>query len=315
MRKLFAVLALTFGFAALSNAQNFQIGGVQLIPMTAVAVSNSTVAVDTEPALVIKYYPGAAMGSGAITPTVANVAATSITFTVNGAAYTGFECPIAGTVPWGGIIDVSNAACSDLGEVVDAINSTKTDFATGYFRAAIVNGFRADVSIDLLADAADTDASTVLGEIIYHDTSEVLFSDGTLVDYNALSNTFFGPRGLAVNPFEDTQQVLYSGSSQETNGNTIVNLTVYAVKRTYGSGKDCVATATCGPNAGSSETRRVLWIEVAGASTVRGAADELINAGGFRSNPGEFIMWRRTHTGGPSTAISDFTVGLQFQNR
>jgi hypothetical protein len=313
MRKLFAVLALTFGFAALSNAQNFQIGGVQLVPLTAVAVSNSTVAVDTEPALVIKYYPGAAMGSGAITPTVANVAATSMTFTVNGAAYTGFEAPVSSTL--GGVIALNDASASDLGEVVDIINSTPITFPTGYFRAVIVNGFRSDVSVDLLTDAADTDVSSVLGEIIYHDTSEVLFSDGTLVDYNALSSSFFGPRGLAVNPFEDTQQVLYSSSSQETNGGTIVNLTVYAVKRTYGSGKDCVATATCGPNAGSSETSRVLWIEAAGATTARGAADELKDAGGFRSNPGEFLMWRRTHTGAASTVIANFTVGLQFQNR
>jgi hypothetical protein len=309
MRKLFAVLALS-ALATFASAQA-QVGGVTVVPVSAVAVSNAITAMDTEPVLIIKYFPGPGMAATAITPTVANVADTSITFTVGGAAYTGFECPISGAVPWGGVITVSDSACSDLGEVVDAINSTATTFTTGYFRAAIVSGVRADESINLLADAADTDANTVAGEIIYRDTSEFsTFVDGlVLVDISNLANEYFSARNIIANPFVNTRQVLYSASMQATNAGTLTDLIVTAVTRTYGSGKGCVAAASCGPNAGSSETSRVVWRETRGISTARGSADELINAGGLRGNFGEVFM-ARAASSAASSVRADFISGL-----
>lgn len=309
MRKLFAVLALTL-VASFASAQT-QVGGVTLVPVNATAVSTGYTAVDTVPALIIKYFPG--RNQGAVTPTVANVAATSMTFTVAGAAYTGFECPIAGSAPWGGVLDLSQAACSDLGEVVDAINSTKIDFATGYFRAAIVNGQRADISVDLLTDAADTDVGTVIGEIIYQDTSENAYDDIALIDWSVdkLAKKFFTARDIIANPFADTEQVGYNFSSVVTNAGTIGLFTLRGVTRVYGSGKDCVAAATCGPNAGSSEVLRTITAETGAASNARGELNEMLNAGGFKGNKGEFLAARRVSDQASSALASNFAYGLE----
>ena len=310
MRKLFAFVAALLLSASFANAQAV-FGGFTVVPLETQAVSAVVSATDTEPILVIRYFQPTVPGASAVTSTIASTVNTNLTFTVGGAAYTGFECPVAGGL--GGVIDVTNAACNTLGEVVDVINSTPITFSTGYFRAAIVNGLRADASNTILTAGASSDASNPdTGVVLYQDTSATTQDSIAMVDYSKLGRVFFNSKGLAPNPFVGVAGTVLSASSRVTNGGTIGNFTLYGVTRVYGQGKGCVATATCGPNAGSSETARTIYLEAAGATTVRGALDEMMTAGGFRLNPGEFALARRT-SDAASSVLSNFITGLIFK--
>src|SRR5512143_2064090 len=104
--KVLAVVAATVAFAvapAFLAGQGANIFGLQVQPLSAEPLSAVTVAADADPLLYIKY-----VGTG--DSAQVTVAATALTFTLNGAAYTGFECPVSGAL--GGIIDTSNAACN-----------------------------------------------------------------------------------------------------------------------------------------------------------------------------------------------------------
>lgn len=65
------------------------------------------------------------------------------------------ECPVSGA--YGGVIDVSDAACNTYGEVVDAIN------ASANWRAVIQDGLRSFSSDDALAALAETSAAVPAG--------------------------------------------------------------------------------------------------------------------------------------------------------
>lgn len=140
--------------APLAIAQYAGVNGVFLSPFPAQPVSTVRSGQDADPVLYIKYFgPG-----GSATTTVAVEAGGELTFVVNGAAYTGFECPVSGAL--GGVIDVTHANCNTLGTVVDSVNATAASFATGYFRAVIAGGLRSDSSNNVfLADAADTEVT------------------------------------------------------------------------------------------------------------------------------------------------------------
>jgi hypothetical protein len=267
MRKLFAVLALVFA-ANIASAQAV----APFFPAKVQPLSVAKTAADNTPALVIKYYPPA-QGNSAVasnftgTTTVAT-AATSLTFVVNGAAYTGFEAPVSGAL--GGVITMSDASADTLGEVVDVINSTPTNFATGYFRAVIAAGLRSDVmsTLALVADAADTDVTSATGEVIYWDSS-ILDDDDILLAKYGDARDLLGSRNVYPSgAFGDSNIVLQYAYEKITNAGTIGNFTIYAVEEHYGNGLGCVATATCGPNAGSYENARFLFQVAAGATTV-----------------------------------------------
>jgi len=306
MRKLFAVLALS-AFAATVSAQQT---GVILSPVKVQPVSAVTSAKDLSPALYIKYFPGPSQGSGAITPTVAT-AATTLTFTVGGAAYTGFELPVSGSL--GGIIVMSDGGGSadTLGEVVDAINSTPITFATGYFRAAIANGLRSDVTSTLafVADAADTDVGNPdIGEVIYWD-SDVLYDDEVgLFDVSKGASAFIGPRNIVKNPSQGSTTVLTSGYSLITNGGTVGDATIYAVKRNYGSGGGCNAAGDCG--SGSEVVRTIIVMPLVSATTAGNLATFFVAGGAFAKD--EFVFLRNDSTGAVSTVLNMTLTGYVF---
>jgi len=264
MRKLFAVLALV-ALPALAAAQP-AVGAI--VPVKVQPVSSIIQANDVSAAIVIKYFPPAGGGStSSMTPKVAVEADGNLTFTVAGAAYTGFELPVSGAL--GGVIDVSDAEANTVGEVVDAINSTPITFATGYFRAALVNALRSDVisTQAWLADAADTDvARPDLGEIIYWDTSEL--DDDNIAFYNQAlgASAFIGNRDLAKNPFADTTTLINFGRFLITNGGTVGDFTIYAVTDNYISGRGCNAAGDCGQ--GSETVRTVAVLPAATATEV-----------------------------------------------
>lgn len=258
-------LALVVGLGAFGSAQSPpSAAGLQVVPV--VPVSHVRTTGDTSPAIVIKYFSGANTTASTSATTVAVEADGNLTFVVNGVAYAGFECPVAGAL--GGVIDVSDAACNTAGEVVDAINSTPTSFATGYFRAALGAALRSDdvsAATTLLADVADTEVTSPNGEIVYFDVDGLDDEEVIMWDMSIGARNAIGPRGVVENPNANKMAFVQYVGSKFTNAGTLSSLTCYAVKEAYGSGGGCNAAGDCGSGA---ETVRTVYTEAHSATTV-----------------------------------------------
>lgn len=303
MRKLFAVLALLVA-PVIASAQ--PVTGY-VTPIKAQPVSANVNALDASVAMVIKYFPPVGGSSTAITPTVA-VAATSLTFTVGGAAYAGFEAPVSGAL--GGVIDMTDAAADTLGEVVDIINSTPVTFTTGYFRAAIGAGLRSDVmsTLAILADAADTEVGRKdLGEVLYWDSSALDDDNVLFADVNKGASALIGPRNVPQNgAFADSNAVVQYGRANVTNAGTVGDYTVYAVKEFYGSGRGCNSASDCGQ--GSEEVRVIAVLPAASAT-------EIVTSTAFRDGmlaSGEKVFARVDSSGADTSVISMQLSGFVY---
>ena len=296
------VLALV---PALASAQGSNLFGLQVQPFKSFPVSALSIAADTEPVLVIKYYGDTPL------PKVAVESDSNLTFTVNSVAYAGFECPVSGAL--GGVIDVSDAACNTLGEVVDVINATASNFSTGYFRAVIVAGLRSDTSdSNFLADAADSDISSPTGEVVFWDSSnnddnQIALVAGAAAGASSNATAWFGS-GISPerppnfdNPFRGRETVLLFAQENITNAGTVGNFVAYCVVEEYNPG-----TGT------GSETVTTLYQEAGGASTVLGKIDEFINAGGLRCQDGKIVV-RILASGADTSAVLLQAYGYQYQ--
>lgn len=272
------------------DAQGAQVPGIAIQPFRAVPVSQTSVAADTDPMLYVKFF-----GPGGVTSTttMAVEANGDLTFVVNGAAYAGFECPVSGAL--GGVIDVSDAACNTLGEVVDIINATAPTFSTGYFRAVIAAGLRSDSSDTRgLADAADTDVNTPNGDVIFYDSSvdddiAIGLWDSSKGIQNWIPGSVYPSARLPKNPWADSDSVLLYYSENITNAGTVGNIEVHCTTENYNDGK-----------ALSSESDRVAYIEAGAATTVTGKIDEFLNAGGLHCAGGK--LWVRLLASGADTS-------------
>lgn len=203
-------------------------------------------------AILVKYYPGVSSNTSA---TVAVVQGTSLTFQVAAAAYTGFECPVAGAL--GGIIDETNAACNTIDEIVDVINGTSESFASGFFRAVIVDALGTDSADDLLADAG-TQVTRADGLPIYSDTSANFAVGETraLVPSNCRTNIgcWVTPQGkILQNPFAGTRTEVRWVEGYSTYGAGTSILNIYSVLPSN--------------KTNTQETVTTLWSETMGATT------------------------------------------------
>jgi len=204
---------------------------------------------DVSTAILVRY-----VGT-ATSATVASASTATMTFQVSAGAYTGFECPVSGAL--GGIIDVTNAACNTLGEVVDTINGNCTGCSSD-FRAVIVDGLRSDTSA-LLLTVSTAQATRADGVPIPQDTSANFAVGETraLVPGNCRTNIacWVTPAGKIIeNPFGGTQTFVRWIEGVTTYGSGTSDLNVYSVKP---SNKPA-----------GSETVTTLWNEAMGASTV-----------------------------------------------
>lgn len=294
MRNFFkrvAILAAVASLAmlpALATSQAANLFGVQVTPFSAVPVGGIRVAADTGPALVIKY-------NGTTTdPSIAVEADGNLTFLVGDAAYTGFECPVSGAL--GGVIDVSDAACDTLGEVVDIINADQSD--NSGFYAIIAAGLRADSSNDsFLADVDDTDVSTPTGEVVYWDSStldddEIVFVSQWLTQaqyaLDAIGTALDPERQrLPVNPWAGSDTVLLDAGENITNAGTVGDFDALCVVETY-------------KHTGGSEVATVMYREAGAATTVLGSINEFLNAGGLRCRDGKVVV--RIYASGADTS-------------
>jgi hypothetical protein len=284
---LAALLAIAPAWASAQGTANFN--GIGIAPFQYLPVSAIDTTAATEPLFYIKYFgPG-----GTATTTVASTG-TTLTFVVNGAAYTGFECPVSGAL--GGIIDTSNAACDTAGEVIDIINATAPTFATGYFRAVIGAGTRASTAnATMVTDAADTEVTTPTGEVIFWLQATEDDNYIGLWDYTKGFLNWTNGQRLPKNPNADTDTILLYASEKLTNAGTITDFEVHCTVENYLDGQTT-----------SSEVDRIIYLEPAGATTVIGKIDEFLNAGGLTCRGGK--MWLRVLASGADTSAQQLIV-------
>jgi hypothetical protein len=252
-------------------------------------VGASLSAVSTDTAIVIKYVGGAS-GGGEVA--VAD-ATGDITLTIGGAADTTTECPVSGA--YGGVIDVSNASCNTLGEVVDAINFSDN------WRAAIVNGLRSDSSDNMLYTIAATNADAKDGLALAWDTAVALKMTQTLAPSESADMYWDGTAAkpnLFANPFADHQMCATWYSENVTTGGA-ATITFYSVKQQQARGK--LNAAGTGFTGGSS-TVTTLFSAAGGATTVVRELDFLPHAP-ICSKKGEKLVMR-------TSATSSLTVPL-----
>lgn len=154
-------VALGLGIGTIASSQSF----MDLYHQGNVIAKSQTD--DVSVSLLIKYV-------GANSATVTVEADGNLTFKsgTSGAeaADTSLECPVSGGL--GGIIDVSDAACNTVGEVLDIIN------ASGSWIAVPVDALRTDSSDNTFVTKAEGSAKTVAGYSVLRDSIAVSFKNG-----------------------------------------------------------------------------------------------------------------------------------------
>lgn len=287
---LASTLAVLLVGASTLMGQGATVQGVQVSTFLAKGVSDVVTAIDTDVAL----YVGMVGGGWTSSATLAVEADGNLTFVYNGAAYTGFECPVSGAL--GGVIDVSDAACNTLGEVVDIINAD----TTGVFRAAIASGLRADSSNDSFLALSATDAvENVGGVAINWDSSTLFHANASLLPQGQAGGlrNWVPKKKILANPFADYDTILLYASENITSSGTVGNFTAYCVVENYVDGQST-----------SSETVRTMYYETGGATTATGKIDEFLNAGGLVCNGGKVVV--RQATGTDLTVATVIATGI-----
>lgn len=224
-------------------------------------VASRITGTDTGIALLIQYVPtpGGTQGPSGLVEVAAdgNLIFTSGALGAE-AADTTLECPVA--APLGGIIDVSNAACDSLGEVVDIINGS----TGGVWKAVILDGIRtADADCTgngCLLAAGPSQATSTRGLPIYWDTSEAEGGDGQ--QYMALTpftemTAFIDTRNnkLHPEPYIGYRTGLFDLASTATFAGGAVTINLYSVRARNSE-------------TGGSEVVTTLWSQLGAATTV-----------------------------------------------
>lgn len=272
------MLALVASVAGAQSAGN--VFGLQVQPFRARNASDVLTAVSTDVGIYVKYI-GTATGAA----TVAVDAATGdIAFVANGAADATVD---PATNCAGGVassLDVSDADCDTIGEVVDHINASVNWIAVPY------GMLRADSSNNTLITLAATSAKGVKGLGLLKDTAVALEmtavmlpkgSDGAARGLSAFVNN----NKLTPNPFGDSDTTLTFASALMTTTDAVTNLiTAYCVVPSFNGAKSTTASVT------SAETATIIYREAAAATTVTGKVDELAAAGGVTCNGGKLLV-------------------------
>ena len=230
-----AVLLALTPFVGL-QAQDFALGLSRVY--TATPISVHAAADDTDIAILIQYIGTSASG------TVTIEASGDLTLKSGAlgseAADTTLECPVSGAL--GGVIDVSNAACDTMGEVMDIINADASDW-----RAVLIDARRSDSSNDTLLAAAEASANPTSGLKLYIDTSTAFSATRLLATRSMREDlrNYVGPAPdytLLRNPFANTRTTLFlwNGVSTYASGTSFMQLLadedpVNAAKSSVGS--------------------------------------------------------------------------------
>lgn len=222
-------------------------------------IAGTSSALDDNVALYVQY-----VGTASTKPTVQVSAAGDIQFEVAGAVDTTVSCPEA---DGDGVIDVSEAACNTMLEVVNAINQGSSNW-----RAVLVAALGTDASTDAFATLSETDAYVRSGTPIFYDTnyagSEPTVTVLVAPVYDPTDGSFFflGPGGgLNKNPFARGISFLSGVTTIQDSAGTIASTVIRAVFREYRGS----------PTTGFDlyETVRTVWTQVGGADDTRATLD------------------------------------------
>lgn len=275
------VAALAAGPAPVLAQSAYDSGIAQILRGQAAGLALT--ADDTSLAVIVRYI-------GTQSGLVAVAANGDITFTQGAtgseAASTEFECPVSGAL--GGVIDVSDAACNTLGEVVDTINASTS------WRAVIIDGLRSDSSNDTLLTFSATAATAVNGYPLYWDTDTAFSSTIAILPTEARKMPFYlQGRSLRTDPYAGTLPLFWYGNATSTYGSGTSTLSLVSVKATY-------ATS----NLAGTETATTILSLAGGATTAAKEVD--FRAHGVYGRRGEKLLFRMinsaaaasvTHTG------------------
>lgn len=256
MKRILAA-TLLFLAAGYAQAQVLYTVNVPKGARTIAQAQTSTTAGDV--AMYCKY-----IGSSACASIAVDAGTGDLTFTEgtcgSEAATSTFECPVSGAL--GGVIDVSNAACNTIGEVVNIVNTTSSGWRCLPFGALL-----ADSSNDTIATISATQATGPDGLALYFDDA-VTFGASIVLSpvTNDGGSSARGYSKLSTGPFATTflqkpyanpakQALLQSAQITTTYGSGTSAFSVIAVDRTFGTT--------------SSETSYTIWPSTAlGATTV-----------------------------------------------
>ena len=211
-----------------------------------------TLAEDGGIAMLVRY-----VGSATSATVAVDAGTGDLTFQTSAAAYTGFECPVS--APLGGVIDVSNAACDTMGEVVDTINGNCTGCSSD-FRAVLIDSLRTDSSNDTLVTIGATQVTRTDGLPLNIDTSVALLESRALVPNRSnIAGYLGGPPNyrLLENPHGGQTVNLQWFEGYSTYGSGTSNFYVYSVKPSNKTAGASTVTQLWGPEVmGNSATNK-----------------------------------------------------------
>lgn len=263
------IRTLTFLLLAAVLAYGSEASAQRMFPNSD-PVSRALTADDTDEALRCKY-----VGSSPFS--TIQVSSGDLLFKTGTSSADTADATVTGCGATAGTLDVDNAACDTLGELVDKINGTATNW-----RCVIIDGLRTDVTSGAtFVTMAATNASATAGLAIKWDTSvnfeasQCLNCPRTMEAY--LSNPNTQGSGLIPNPFAGTQSAFVIGNFTSTYASGTSTLKIFSVKP-----KNVVGIG--------SETATSLYAVAGGATTV---AKELnYHPYGILSNKDEKLLVR-----------------------
>jgi hypothetical protein len=242
---------------------------------------------DTDPAGYCRYIGTSPCAAVAVDATTGDLTFTSGTCGAE-AATTTFECPIS--LPNGGIIDVSNAACNTIGKVLDIVNAS-TDWRCQPYAA-----LRADSSNDTLNALAATQATGANGVALFFDTSVFLSTTAVVAPPHRAGYKYLAPGTSPTfyrKPWATTQAKLYGAAATSTYASGTSNLFVYSVDRTQAASGAETVTTLWGPTAGGATTVAKVF---GTCDTPATGCDTAWGPFGLSALPGQQLLVRLTNS-------------------
>lgn len=288
---------LTVSTPTLAPAQDAFGSGLNTL-VNGETASRALGAVSTDTAILIRYVgvPGNTPANASGTVTVASNG--DITLKVGAssaeAADAAVKCPSGGSA---GIIDVSDAACNTLGEVVDIINAASTGW-----RAVILDGLRADSSDDTLATLAETVATSTDGLGLLRDGAVSFTQTLAMTPWRKMSD-YIDNRNAALVPRPHQAYRAFLFKTVATS--------------TYGSGTSTIQIIENDEKlstAGGSDSTTTIYSEAGGATTVAKTLD--FSPYGFPCSKNRKCLVRILNSAAMSAAtLSEYSVVARPPNR
>lgn len=315
MKTLKSVLLLSV-LLVLANIAQAQASYNVAVPKGTSSVAGEVLE-DGDTALFCKYIGTNACGSIAVDASTGDLTFTDGTCGAESATST-FECPVS--APLGGVIDVSNAACNTVGEVVDIVNASSNWRCLPYaaLRADDLNGLS---NAGSLVTISATLATGPNGLGLKYDSSVFASSTKVLASTSPSNQpsgyALLSPGGNSTsfnkNPWANDQYLLSAASVRSTYASGTSLIYVYAVERNFAAAGSETVTTLWGPVTAGATTYEMAL----GSCTVGDAAasdDGCVTAwgiGGLLAPPGNEVLVRVTNSAAMSVNVVAVN-GLKF---